>query len=69
MKSNNDDNAREVAVWERPEAHEIDFHGAAIIDERGREVPITEDMVQRAFEALGCPAEQPEPEAGEPVSQ
>ncbi|MCB1667882.1 MAG: hypothetical protein R3E73_12040 [Porticoccaceae bacterium] len=25
-----------------------DFHGAAIIDEDGKEVPITEDMVQEA---------------------
>lgn len=35
----------------RPEA-EPDFHGAAIIDEQGREIPITESMVQRACEKL-----------------
>jgi len=28
------------------------FHGAAIIDEDGREIPITEDMIQRACEHL-----------------
>ena len=25
-----------------------DFHGAALIDEEGNEIPITEDMVQEA---------------------
>lgn len=29
-----------------------DFHGAAIIDQNGREVPITEDMLQKAFKKL-----------------
>lgn len=29
-----------------------DFHGAAVIDENGNEIPITEDMVQEAFEEL-----------------
>ncbi|BAP14098.1 hypothetical protein Y017_01030 [Alcanivorax sp. 97CO-5] len=28
------------------------FHGAAIIDEQGREIPITEEMIQRACEHL-----------------
>jgi len=28
------------------------FHGAAIIDEQGREVPITEAMIQQAFQRL-----------------
>ncbi|MEQ3635547.1 PA1571 family protein [Alcanivorax sp.] len=28
------------------------FHGAAIIDEQGREIPITEAMIQRACEHL-----------------
>ena len=27
---------------------EVDFHGAAIVDQHGQEVPITEDMVQTA---------------------
>lgn len=31
---------------------EPDFHGAAIIDEQGREIPITEAMVQRACRQL-----------------
>jgi len=58
MVNNNQDEAREVVmVWERPEATEVDFHGAAIIDEWGREIPITEDMVQRAFQELGFPNE------------
>ena len=30
----------------------IDFHGAAIIDEKGREIPITEEMIQQACEDL-----------------
>lgn len=29
-----------------------DFHGAAVIDEEGNEIPITEEMVQDAFEEL-----------------
>ncbi|MCG8673046.1 MAG: hypothetical protein MI867_26865 [Pseudomonadales bacterium] len=31
---------------------ERDFHGAAIIDENGCEVPITEEMIQRACNDL-----------------
>ena len=30
----------------------VDFNGAAIIDDEGRETPITEAMVQRALNAL-----------------
>ena len=29
-----------------------DFHGAAIIDENGNEIPITEDMIQDACREL-----------------
>lgn len=29
-----------------------DFHGAALIDESGREIPITETMVQNAISDL-----------------
>ena len=29
-----------------------DFHGASIIDERGREIPITESMVRKACNDL-----------------
>jgi len=28
------------------------FHGGAIIDEQGREIPITEAMIQQAFQHL-----------------
>ncbi|MEH6782695.1 MAG: PA1571 family protein [Alcanivorax jadensis] len=38
------------------------FHGGAIIDEQGREVPITEAMIQQAFQRLeksGQPPSQP----------
>lgn len=31
---------------------EVDFHGAAIIDEDGNEVPITETMIKDACEKL-----------------
>lgn len=65
MVNNNQDDAREVVVvWERPEATEVDFHGAAIIDERGQEIPITEDMIQRAFQELGLPNEDAETDTG-----
>ena len=32
-----------------------DFHGAALIDKDGNEVPITEDMLEDAFEKLEKP--------------
>ena len=32
-----------------------DFHGAALIDDNGREIPITEDMVQHAISDLNEP--------------
>jgi hypothetical protein len=35
-----------------PEETTADFHGAAIIDKDGKEVPITEEMVQRACSEL-----------------
>ena len=31
---------------------DVDFHGAAIIDASGREIPITEKMVQEACQKL-----------------
>lgn len=34
------------------EIPEVDFHGAAIIDENGNEVPITETMIKEACEKL-----------------
>lgn len=33
-------------------ASEVDLHGAAIIDENGKEVPITESMLSEAFDKL-----------------
>lgn len=30
----------------------IDFHGAAIIDEEGHEIPITEEMIKEACKQL-----------------
>lgn len=32
--------------------HKPDFHGAAIIDDSGREIPITEAMIQQACRKL-----------------
>lgn len=34
------------------QTREPDFHGAAIIDDQGREIPITEQMVQQACSKL-----------------
>lgn len=34
------------------ERAEPDFHGAAIIDDQGREIPITESMIQHACAVL-----------------
>ena len=31
---------------------DIDFHGAAILDENGNEIPITEDMIRNACQCL-----------------
>ena len=31
---------------------DIDFHGAAIVDQDGHEIPITEDMIQSACSDL-----------------
>lgn len=36
-----------------------DFHGAAVIDAEGNEIPITEGMVQEAFEELEELQEEP----------
>lgn len=44
----NEQTTRE-ANQEKPE---VDFHGAAIIDEKGREIPITEEMIQQACDEL-----------------
>jgi len=34
------------------QAEKPDFHGAAIIDEHGQEIPITEEMVREACKQL-----------------
>lgn len=37
-----------------------DFHGAAMVDDQGREIPITEDMIRQALTALvGAPLTPP----------
>ncbi len=36
----------------QPDSDAIDFHGAAIIGEDGREIPITEDMIKDACKKL-----------------
>lgn len=38
--------------WTEPECESRNFNGAAVIDSTGREIPITEDMVQQALHAL-----------------
>lgn len=47
MKPNKTKNERQNQAEQAP-----DLHGAAIINERGQEVPITEKMIQRAFRKL-----------------
>lgn len=39
-------------IQSKTQKHSNNFHGAAVIDEKGREVPITEDMVQKACQSL-----------------
>jgi len=39
-----------------PPDGEIDFHGAALIDEQGREIPITDDMVRAVLDVADTPA-------------
>lgn len=46
-----------------------DFHGAALIDDQGREVPITEAMVQRACKKLEQSWYYPAPESRESNSR
>ena len=31
---------------------EVDFHGASIVTASGKEIPITEQMLQRSFDTL-----------------
>ena len=41
--------------------NERDFHGAAIIDPQGREIPITERMILEAIEQLDRHWQSPSP--------
>ena len=36
----------------KSEAEDVDFHGAAVVDENGNEIEITEDMVRKAIHEL-----------------
>ena len=42
--------------------NEVDFHGAAVVDQHGQEVPITEDMVQTACTNLEAEGSDPNDE-------
>lgn len=46
-------NPKDKVPEEEPSANEeIDFHGAAIVDEQGNETEITESMVRKAINDL-----------------
>lgn len=47
---------------------EVDFHGAAIVDEKGNEIEITESMVRKAIHELE-PEAYPEVEDEESESK
>lgn len=40
------------------QTQDIDFHGAALIDENGEEIPITEEMIQNACDKLDSSEEK-----------
>jgi len=48
----------------KSEHEEIDFHGAAVVDESGNEIEITESMVRKAIHELE-PEAYPEEEDSE----
>lgn len=50
MMSNEQDQEQSSATEDSEQ--EVDFHGAAIIDENGNEVAITEEMIKDACEKL-----------------
>ena len=52
--NNNPDNTTDAdnATAQDVTAPEVDFHGAAIIDDDGNITPITEEMVQKACSEL-----------------
>lgn len=41
-----------MPLGEKEKHADIDFHGAAIVDEKGNEVEITEEMVRSAIDTL-----------------
>lgn len=45
-------NQVQTQAKKKPEDTRADFHGAAIIDNEGHEVPITEKMVKQACDKL-----------------
>ena len=47
------DTAQSAEALQTHSRLETDFHGAAMIDSSGNEVPITEAMVQDALDCLG----------------
>lgn len=49
----------------KPETEAVDFHGAAVVDEDGNEIEITESMVRKAIHELE-PEAYPEVEADKP---
>ena len=52
------DNNNDTGKNPENQDQDVDFHGAAIINEKGEEVPITEEMVRQACEELD--PEQPQ---------
>lgn len=42
-----------------------DFHGAALLDDEGNEIPITEDMVREACKELDETRQKPQSEASD----
>ena len=50
MQSNDKNKVLEAS--NASEMKEMNFNGGAVIDAKGREVAITEDMIQSAFEKL-----------------
>ena len=53
--NNNPGNKPETANSDKEQAENTpspDFHGAAIIDDEGNEIPITEEMIKKACDDL-----------------
>jgi hypothetical protein len=41
-----------MSEQKQQQENQANFHGAAVIDKQGREIPITEDMIKQACEKL-----------------